>query len=97
MTANLLLLALLNDPNYTLQANVQEHSGSEAGEGTASFELLSDQGVLVGYVKTWHEDEDLAGFVHFDADGNVVDWNVFSRARPPQAPKSSYALKRQSL
>lgn len=97
MTANLLSLALLNDPNYTLQATVQEQLDSEAGEGIASFELLSDEGVLVGYVKTWHEDDDLAGFVHFDADGNVIDWNVFSRARPPEVPKSSYALKRQSL
>lgn len=89
MNAHLLALALLNDTNYTLQSNCQDDPESDAGESTSSFELLSDEGELVGYVKTWHEDDDFAGFVHFDADGNVLDWKVFSRARPPELARGA--------
>lgn len=57
-----------------------------AGEGlidrtkTTSFEMLSDQGEVVGYIKTWHDEDDYAGFVHFDSEGNIVDWKAFSKS-----------------
>ncbi|MBW4934367.1 hypothetical protein [Marinobacter sp. F4206] len=97
MNAHLLALALLNDPNYTLQSNRQEVSESESDESQSSFELLSEEGELVGYVKTWHEEDGFAGFVHFDADGKVLDWKVFSKAHPSELPKAAWSRARSSL
>ncbi|MDK9556653.1 hypothetical protein QQF73_03375 [Marinobacter sp. M216] len=97
MNENLLALVLLNDPNYTLQSNFQEDSESESDPSQSSFELLSEEGELVGYVKTWQEEDDFAGFVHFDADGNILDWKVFSKAHPSELPKTAWSRTRPRL
>lgn len=83
MNSELLALALLNEPNATLQEIANENAG-RVSEGTSrsSFRMLSEQGEVVGYIKTWHDDDDdYAGFVHFDSDGNIVDWKAFTRNR----------------
>lgn len=81
MNADLLALALLNDPNYTLSEISHDEPDAEwRGENRVSFEMLSDDGEIVGYIKTWHDEDDYAGFVHFDADGNVIDWKAFIKA-----------------
>jgi hypothetical protein len=28
-------------------------------------------------VKAWEDDPSFRGYVHFDSDGNVIDWKVF--------------------
>ncbi|WP_372995467.1 hypothetical protein [Marinobacter sp.] len=42
-----------------------------------AFEIVSDAGETVGYVKAWEDNPSFRGYVHFDSDGNVVDWKVF--------------------
>ncbi|PHQ25710.1 hypothetical protein CLH62_08880 [Marinobacter guineae] len=82
MNSDLLALALLNDMNFTLQ----EVNNEDAGEApidltkTTSFEILSEQGEVIGFIKTWHDEDDYAGFVHFDSEGNIVDWKAFSKS-----------------
>lgn len=81
MNADLLALALVNDPNFTLQEmTTEEPSEQPLDETRAAFEMLSNDGEVVGYVRTWNYDNSYAGFVHFDADGSVVDWKVFYKA-----------------
>jgi len=83
MNSDLLALALMSDPNFTLQEVLNDEVNTGfVDETRASFEMVSEGGEIVGYIKTWHDDDDYAGFVHFDADGNVVDWKVFSRMHP---------------
>ncbi len=78
MNADLLALALVNDPNFTLQEMTTEEAGvNHVDESRASFEMLSDSGEVVGYIRAWQHDNSYAGFVHFDAEGGVVDWKVF--------------------
>jgi len=81
MNPDLLALALLNDPNYTLSEISYEDSDMESHrENRVSFEMLADDGEIVGYIKTWHDEDDYAGFVHFDAEGNIIDWKAFTKA-----------------
>ncbi|PXX92029.1 hypothetical protein DIT71_07810 [Marinobacter vulgaris] len=80
MNSDLLNHALFNAPNVTLQ----EISGEDSSEGgsdisRSSFEMLSERGEVIGYIKAWHDDDDYAGFVHFDSAGNVVDWKTFKK------------------
>jgi len=80
MNPDLLALALMNAPNFTLQSiDDKRIDTSEADETRASFEMIADDGELIGYIKTWHDDDDYAGFVHFDALGNIVDWKTFAK------------------
>lgn len=89
MDPDLLALALMNDPNFTLQSIDDERADtSEADETHASFEMLADDGELIGYIKTWHDDDDYAGFVHFDAEGNIVDWKTFAKGMHQNGTKS---------
>jgi len=77
MNPDHLALALMNHSNFTLQSIHDERADmSEADETRASFEMVADDGELIGYIKTWHDD-DYAGFVHFDTEGNVLDWKTF--------------------
>lgn len=81
MNAELLALAHLNDPNYKLSEIRHEDSDSDsAEEKCVSFKILSDDGEIAGYIKAWHDEDDYAGFVHFDTEGNIVDWKTFTRA-----------------
>lgn len=48
-----------------------DHARSEA------FVIVSDAGETVGFVKAWEDDPSFRGYVHFDSDGNVIDWKVF--------------------
>ena len=88
MKPDLLALALMNDPNFTLQTIDDERTDtSDSDETRASFEMVADDGELIGYIKTWHDDDDYAGFVHFDAEGNVVDWKTFAKRSAPKRYK----------
>ncbi|MFO7813470.1 MAG: hypothetical protein ACQETT_03965 [Pseudomonadota bacterium] len=82
MNSELLALALLNEPNATLQ-EIDSENANRVSEGISrsSFRMLSERGEVIGYIKTWHDDDDYAGFVHFDSDGNIVDWKAFTRNR----------------
>ena len=80
MNPDLLGLALMNAPNFTLQSIDDERADkSHPDEIRASFEMVADDGELIGYIKTWHDDDDYAGFVHFDCEGNIVDWKTFAK------------------
>lgn len=80
MNSELLTLALLNEPNATLQEiNNENATRGAAGINRSSFEVLSELGEVIGYIKTWYDDDDYAGFVHFDAEGNVLDWKAFNK------------------
>lgn len=81
MNPDLLELVLRNKPHATLQQIDNEITSSKATVGTRrlSFELLSELGEVIGYIKTWHDDDDYAGFVHFDSEGNIIDWNAFTK------------------
>lgn len=75
------MLALLNDPNYTLSEISYEDSNIESNrEHRRSFEMVADDGEVIGYIRTWHDQDDYAGFVQFDAEGNIIDWRAFNKA-----------------
>jgi len=75
------MLALLNDPNYTLSEISYEDSDTELNrEHRRSFEMVAGDGEVIGYLRTWHDQDDYAGFVQFDAEGNVIDWRAFHKA-----------------
>lgn len=78
MNPDLLALALGNHPPFTLHQLTDEARETEQDEKYASFEMLSDDGEVLGYVKTWREEDDFSGFVHFDAHGNVLAWKTFT-------------------
>ncbi|WP_341581902.1 hypothetical protein [Marinobacter metalliresistant] len=81
MNPDLLALTLLNDQNFTLSEISHEDSDMESNrERRFSFEMLSNDGEIVGYIKTWHHEDGYAGFVHFDAEGNIIDWKAFAQA-----------------
>jgi hypothetical protein len=82
MHAELLARALINDSGYTLSPMKDEDSRiAPREEDNVSFVVLSESGETVGYIKAWHDEDDYAGFVHFDADGNVIDWKTFTKVR----------------
>lgn len=75
------LLALLSDPEYHLNEVIQEDAEAESDrKNILSFEKVSEDGEVVGYIKAWHDSEDYAGFVHFDTQGNIVDWKAFNKS-----------------
>lgn len=80
MNPDLLALALGNHPHFTLQQMTDQSHDTDHNENCASFEMLSDDGEVLGYVKTWQEEDDFAGFVRFDAAGNVLDWKIFTNS-----------------
>ncbi|KEF30524.1 hypothetical protein D777_02466 [Marinobacter nitratireducens] len=41
--------------------------------------MVSAQGVVVGYVKTWQDEDGFKGFVHFDPEGKVLHWSSGKR------------------
>ncbi|MHA7927499.1 MAG: hypothetical protein ACX936_20005 [Marinobacter sp.] len=85
MHPDLLSLALMNPPNYTLQSIENERADkSDSDETRASFEMVADDGELIGYIKTWHDDDGYAGFVHFDAEGNILGWRTFVNGAAPK-------------
>jgi len=77
MNARHLELFPLNDPQITIQPHEPEVEAS-GDTSKSTFDLCKDDEVI-GYVKTWVHDDGFAGFVHFDPDGNVVDWQVCSK------------------
>ena len=88
MNPDHLALALMNHSNFTLQSICDERADlPDADETRASFEMVADDGELIGYIKTWHDDDDYAGFVHFDAEGNVLDWKTFAKGSAPKRYK----------
>lgn len=78
MNPHLLTLARLSCPSVTVKPVSHDQSDPQPSEDKASFEVLADDGKVIGYVKAWHDATDYAGFVHFDADGNILDWKVFN-------------------
>lgn len=78
MNPDLLALALSDHPNFTLQQDNSEYNKKQQSH-RASFEMVSEAGEVIGYVKAWQDDDSFAGFVCFDLDGGVRDWKVISR------------------
>ncbi|MFO7529359.1 MAG: hypothetical protein R6W86_11210 [Marinobacter sp.] len=78
MNACHLELFPLNDSQLTIQPH-ETVAEAQADGSKSMFDLCKDDGEVVGYVKTWVHDDGFAGFVHFDSDGNVVDWQVCSK------------------
>lgn len=81
MNSDFLGHVLHDKPYATLQQINNEKASSKAPEGTSrlSFEMLSELGEVIGHVKTWHNEDGYAGFVHFDPEGNIIDWNAFTK------------------
>ncbi|MFB2765578.1 hypothetical protein [Marinobacter shengliensis] len=46
-----------------------------------SYEMCTENGEVVGFIKTWEESDGYAGYVHFDSAGNVIDWKVMRERR----------------
>ncbi|AXS81837.1 hypothetical protein [Marinobacter sp. Arc7-DN-1] len=67
------------DSSVTLKRSEIDPDSELAAVRSEAFEIVSDAGETVGFVKAWEEDPSFRGYVHFDSDGNVVDWKVFSR------------------
>lgn len=81
MNPAMLAPSLLNDPNYTLsEINCDDSRVESDRDHRRSFEMVADDGEVIGYIRTWHDEDDYAGFVHFDAEGNVIDWKTFNKA-----------------
>ncbi len=79
MNPHLLSLARLSHPAITVQLTPIDDEKNRSDDDQAFFEVVSGEGEVVGYVKAWHDPNDFAGFVHFDVDGNVLEWKVFNR------------------
>lgn len=65
------------DSSVTLKRSDSEPSDDNVWARSEAFELVSDGGETVGFVKAWEDDPSFRGYVQFDSDGNVVDWKVF--------------------
>ncbi|MEO9524452.1 hypothetical protein [Marinobacter alexandrii] len=81
MNPDLLALALSNNPSFTLQQDNSEYD-TEHETSKASFEMVSDDGEVIGYIKTWQDDDSFAGFVQFDPDGRIRDWKIIKATLP---------------
>ena len=44
--------------------------------------MVSDDGEVIGYIKTWQDDDSFAGFVQFDPDGRIRDWKIIKATLP---------------
>ena len=65
------------DSSVTLKRSEIVPDSEIAAARSEAFEIVSDVGETVGFVKAWEEDPSFRGYVHFDSNGNVVDWKVF--------------------
>jgi hypothetical protein len=65
------------DSSVSLKRSGTEPDKDIASARSEAFEIVSDVGETVGYVKAWEEDPSFRGYVHFDSEGNVIDWKVF--------------------
>lgn len=70
---------VLDDPSCSLKQIHVESPYSSSGSKDFSYEMVSAQGVVVGYVKTWQDDDGFKGFVHFDPEGKVLHWSSGKR------------------
>ncbi|MCR9188828.1 hypothetical protein [Marinobacter adhaerens] len=65
------------DSSVSLKRSDIEPDKDIANARSEAFEIVSDSGETVGFVKAWEDDPSFRGYVHFDSDGNVIDWKVF--------------------
>ena len=65
------------DSSVRLKRSETDPDKDIANVHSEAFEIVSDVGETVGYVKAWEDDPSFRGYVHFDSDGNVIDWKVF--------------------
>lgn len=65
------------DSSVTLKRSDTEPDTEIVHARSEAFEIVSDAGETVGFVKAWEDDPSFRGYVHFDSDGNVIDWKVF--------------------
>ncbi|MCM0612106.1 hypothetical protein KFJ24_06405 [Marinobacter sediminum] len=65
------------DSSLTLKRSDVSHNGA-GHHHSEGYELVSQTGETVGFVKAWEDNPSFRGYVHFDSDGNVVDWKVFT-------------------
>lgn len=77
MNPHMLDIALPGNPNLKLQEVAPDRDDHLiTHEKNTSFEMVAEDGQVVGYVKTWHESDGYSGYVQFDSEGNVLDWKV---------------------
>jgi len=82
MNPQMLDIALPDNPDLKLQKIPPEVNDQHNHNNTkASFEMIAEGGDVVGYLKTWQEEDGYAGYVRFDSEGNVQDWKVLRDAR----------------
>jgi hypothetical protein len=65
------------DSSVSLKRSDTEPDKDIADASRHAFEIVSDAGETLGYIKAWEDDPSFRGYVHFDSDGNVIDWKVF--------------------
>lgn len=77
MNPNLLSVMRPFMPDLILKASGRSSETTTETLPHNSYELVSDDGQIVGHVKAWWDEDDFAGFVRFDPEGNVVEWKCF--------------------
>ncbi|WP_273203299.1 hypothetical protein [Marinobacter subterrani] len=65
------------DSSVTLKRSEIDSASNIAAVRSEAFEIISNSGETVGFVKAWEDAPSFRGYVHFDSDGNVIDWKVF--------------------
>ena len=75
MNARHLSLFALDDPLLTIQPRPSE-PGAEPDPNKETFDLCGKDGRVLGYVKTWMHADGFAGYVRFDLDGNIQQWEI---------------------
>lgn len=65
------------DSSVSLRRSDTDPDKVMARAHSEAFEIVSDDGETVGFVKAWEDDPSFRGYVHFDSEGNVIDWKIF--------------------
>lgn len=82
MIQDYLQRSLQYDPSFTLRPRIGADDDEILCRENETFELIAESGETVGIVKAWLDEDASFGFVHFDPDGGIVDWQV----RPADQP-----------
>ncbi|MDX1635461.1 MAG: hypothetical protein R3280_12550 [Marinobacter sp.] len=77
MNPNLISIIHPFVPDLMLRAAEPSEDSRPREATNTAFDLVSNEGELVGHIKAWWDEDDFAGFVRFDREGNVVEWKCF--------------------
>ncbi|MBB5319971.1 hypothetical protein [Marinobacter oulmenensis] len=77
MNPSLLDIARHGTPDCLLRQLQPEPDGARTPDDTrAAFVMLTEEGEIAGYVRTWQEADGYTGYVQFDEQGNIQNWKV---------------------